>query len=108
MIATSKADGNIDASEHKKLFDAIEKVALSADDKATVFDLIGRDITIQEIADSVSSDEHKTEVYLSAYLSIEVDNHSERTFLNKLRMALNLPRGFPAYLEQQADQGVAT
>lgn len=108
MVAASKANGNIDASEHKKLSDAIEKVALSADHKAAVFDLMSRNITVQEIADSVSLDKHKAEVYLSAYLAIKLDNQSERTFLNNLEMALDLPRGFPAYLEQQADQGVAT
>ncbi len=106
MIAASKADGNIDAEEHKRIFDMIEKVDLDTNDKALVFDLMAREITIQEIADSVSLDDHKAEVYLSAYLAIEVDNQHERTFLNNLAIALDLPRGFPAYLEQQADQGV--
>ena len=31
---------------------------------------------------------------------------SERAFLNDLAIALALPKGFAAYLEQQADQGV--
>lgn len=106
MIAASKADGNIDAAEHKNLFEAIEKLNFDAHDKAAVFDAMARDITIEEIASSVSLDEHKAEVYLSAYLAIEVDSQLERTFLNKLAIALALPKGFPAYLEQQADQGV--
>ena len=107
MIAASKADGQIDAVEHKRLFDAIEKLNLSPEDKVAVFDAMGRDITVQEIADSVSLDEHKAEVYISAYLAIEVDDQQERAFLNNLAIALNLPKGFSAYLEQQADQGIA-
>jgi uncharacterized membrane protein YebE (DUF533 family) len=107
MIAASKADGNIDAVEHKRLSDAIEGAQLSASDKGAVFDLMARDIPVYEIANGVSQDEHKAQVYLSGYLAIEVDNHAERTFLNNLAMALDLPRGLPAYLEQQADQGVA-
>ena len=107
MIAASKADGQIDAVEHKRLFDSIEKLNLTPEDKAAVFDAMGRDITVQEIADSVSLDEHKAEVYISAYLAIEVDDQQERAFLNNLAKALSLPKGFPAYLEQQADQGIA-
>lgn len=107
MIAASKADGHIDALEHKRLFKAIEKLNFDNNDKVVVFDAMAREITIQEIADSVSLDEHKAEVYLSAYLAIDVDDQMERTFLNNLAIALDLPRGFPAYLEQQADQGVA-
>ena len=107
MIAASKADGQIDASEHKRLFETIEKLNLTAEDKAAVFDVMGRDISVQEIADSVRLDEHKAEVYISAYLAIEVDEQQERAFLNSLAIALNLPKGFPAYLEQQADQGIA-
>jgi uncharacterized membrane protein YebE (DUF533 family) len=106
MVAASKADGNVDSLEHKRLFEAIEKLELSASEKGAAFDLMSREISIQEIACSVSLDEHKAEVYLSAYLGIEVDSQSERTFLNQLAMALDLPKGFPAYLEQQADLGV--
>lgn len=107
MIAAAKADGQIDATEHQRLFDAIEKLNFTAEDKAAVFDAMGRDITVQEIADLVSLDEQKAEVYISAYLAIEVDDQQERAFLNNLAFALNLPKGFPAYLEQQADQGIA-
>lgn len=106
MIAASKADGNMDSVEHKRLFDAIEKLELSPSEKGSVFDLISRDIPIEEIASAVHLDEHKAEVYLSAYLAIEVDDQSERAFLNNLARGLDLPKGFPAYLEQQADLGI--
>lgn len=107
MIAASKADDHFDSQEQKRMFEAIEQIGLSDEDKATVFDLMGRDISINEIVQSVTLDEHKAEVYLAAYLAIEVDDQRERTFLNNLAIGLNLPKGLPAYLEQQADQGVA-
>jgi uncharacterized membrane protein YebE (DUF533 family) len=107
MIAASKADGNIDAVEHKRLFDAIEGAQLSANEKGAVFDLMARDIPIQEITAGISQDHHKAEVYLAGYLAIDVDNQAERTFLNNLAIGLDLQRGLSAYLEQQADQGIA-
>ncbi len=96
-----------EAIEHKRLFDTIEKLNLTPEDKVVVFTLMVRVVSVQEIADSVSLDEHKAEVYISAYLAIEVDDQQERTFLNNLSIAMNLPKGFPAYLEQQADLGIA-
>lgn len=107
MIAASKSDGQIDAEEHKRLFAAIERLNFDAHQKAAVFDAMAAGISIQEIASSVNIVEHKAEVYLAAYLAIDVDEQAERVFLNNLASGLDLPRGFPAYLEQQADQGVA-
>ncbi len=107
MIAASKADGNIDTFEQKQLFKAIDQLGISDEEKSFVFDAMSRDITVQEIADSVTLDEHKADVYLAAYMAIEVDHQLERTFLNNLAIALDLPKGFAAYLEQQADQGIA-
>lgn len=106
MIAASKADGNIDAAEHQRLFDSIEQLKLSSEEKSTVFGWLGQEITVPEIVAAVSSAEQKAEVYLAAYLAIEVDDQRERAFLNNLAIALELPQGFPAYLEQQADSGI--
>lgn len=108
MIAASKADGNLDAQEHQNLFNAIDKLNLSVEDKTKVFEFMSRDVTIDEIVSAVSLEEHKAEVYLSAYLAIEVDDQLERTFLNELALALALPSGLQSYLERQADQGVIT
>lgn len=52
------------------------------------------------------NDEEKAERYLAAYLTITIDDQNERAFLNDLAVVLTLPKGFAAYLEQQADQGV--
>ena len=39
------------------------------------------------------------EVYISAYLAIEVDAQKERTFLNNLAIALDLPKGLQTPLK---------
>jgi uncharacterized membrane protein YebE (DUF533 family) len=80
---------------------------LNSEQKGQLFSLMAADISVQELADSVRSEEARAEVYLAAYLAIEVDDQSERAFLNDLTLALKLPRGLAAYLEQQADQGVS-
>lgn len=107
MIAASKADGQIDAVEQKRLLAAVEKLNLDSEQKGQLFGLMAADISVQEIAASVETEEARAEVYLAAYLAIEVDDQRERAFLNDLSLALKLPRGLAAYLEQQADQGVS-
>ncbi len=108
MVAATKADGAIDGEEHRRLFEAVEKLGLSSAEKATVFDLFNQDFSAQDIAALVHQDEHKAEVYLAAYLAIEVDDARERQFLDDLSLALALPSGFSSYLEQQAKLGVET
>jgi uncharacterized membrane protein YebE (DUF533 family) len=107
MIAASKADGQIDAVEQKRLLATVEKLNLDSEQKGQLFGLMAADISVQEIAASVETEEARAEVYLAAYLAIEVDDQRERAFLNDLSLALKLPRGLAAYLEQQADQGVS-
>lgn len=108
MIAAAKADGQIDAQEQQRLHSAVQDLNLSAEQQGHLFALMAADISVQEIGASVKSEEARAEVYLAAYLAIEVDDQRERAFLNDLSSALKLPRGLAAYLEQQADQGVST
>ena len=106
MISAAKADGHLDAIEQKNIFEAVDKMQLSDADKSAVFDAMSRDISVYELAKDVKADEHKAEVYLSAFLAIEVDEQRERDYLVSLATALDLPKGLPAYLEQQAVEGI--
>ncbi len=108
MIAASKADGQIDASEQKKLMSAVDELNLNDAQKGQLFTLMAADISVQELAESVRTEEARAEVYLAAYLAIEVDDQRERAFLNDLSLALKLPRGLAAYLEEQADKGIVS
>ena len=106
MISAAKSDGVLDSDEQKNIFDSIEKMQLNPEEKAAMFDAISRDIPVHELAAEVSQDDEKAQVYLYAYLAIEVDNQQERQYLDSLATALSLPEGFPAYLEQQANNGI--
>ena len=105
MIAAAKSDGHIDASEQQHIFDAVEKMNLPSDEKATVFDSMTRDISVHELAASVTSIDHKAEVYLSSFLAIDPDHPKEREYLDDLAIALKLPKGLPEHLENQALAG---
>jgi uncharacterized membrane protein YebE (DUF533 family) len=104
MIAAAKADGHIDAEEQRKIFDAIQKMELSAEMKGVVFDLLQQDISVQEIASGIDDMAQKSELYLASYLVIDPDQMSERIHLVNLAEALDLPIGLTKQLEAEAKQ----
>lgn len=107
MIAAAKADGHIDSQEQKRIFDAVDKLDLSAEHKATVFDCLRKDITVQELTQNMHSTEMKAEIYLASCLVIDPDHPAERAHLDDLGQALNLPQELLQQLEWQAQQAYA-
>jgi len=107
MIAAARADGHIDAREQQRIFQAVEKMDLSSEDKGMVFDSLQKDISIQELASGISSMELKAEIYLASCLVINPDHPAEREHLDKLGSALALPKELLQQLELQAHQAVA-
>ena len=102
MIAAAKADGHIDQDEQKRIFEAVEQMGLSSEDKGLMFDLLNTPISINEIANSVSSLEQKSEIYLASCLVCGADHQDERRYLDKLALALDLPHDLTINLEAQA------
>lgn len=106
MIASAKADGHIDSNEQKNIFDAVESMALPADQKGLVFDLLSNPISAMDIAQGISNDEQKTEVYLVSCMVGDIDHPAERKHLDDLAMVLNLPKELKQSIEAQATQGL--
>jgi uncharacterized membrane protein YebE (DUF533 family) len=59
MIAAAKADGHIDVTEQQNIFKAVERMGLSTEMKATIFELLSQQIPIDELARGVDSLEQK-------------------------------------------------
>lgn len=104
MIASSKADGHIDAEEQKKIFEAVAKMELPPEVKGIVFDFMSNPISIQEIVDGVSTMEEKTEIYFASCLVGDMTHPAERIHLNELANALGLPNPLVENIEVEANQ----
>lgn len=107
MIAAARADGEIDAAEQQRIFDAVERMDMSAEEKGTVFDLLRQPIPLVELVEGVDTIEQKTEVYLASCLVINADHPAELAHLNRLALTLELPEGLAQQLRLQADQAIA-
>lgn len=104
MIAAAKADGHTDAQEQQYIFQAVEKMNLSAEEKGIVFDSLQKDISIHELVNGIDSLEIKTEIYLASCLVIDLDQPSERKHLDELGLALALPKELLQQIEWQAEE----
>ncbi len=107
MIAAAKADGHIDSDEQSRIFAAVDRMELSAEHKALIFDCLHQDISVQQLAREVHNLELKTEVYLASCLVINIDHGAERAHLDALGRALGLPVELCRELETQAQQAYA-
>lgn len=107
MIGAARADGLIDATEHKRIFDTVFEMNLDSETKALVLDLVRQPVTIREIAAGAETVEQKTEVYLVSCMIIDIDHPGERDWLNNLAYALGLPPELAAQLEHQVDEQLA-
>lgn len=106
MIAAAKADGHLDQQEQKRIHDFVEKMALPAETRGTIFDLLQREISIEELLDPAASLEQKSEIYLASCLVIDIDHPQERKHLQRLAGTFQLPPGLPEQLENEARQAL--
>ena len=102
MIAAAKSDGKIDSKENRKLHEAIMKAKLGAAETDLVFDLLESHIDLDQLAEAIVHEDHKAQVYLAAFLAIEVDQDAEREFLDSLAAKLGLNPAFARFLEHEA------
>jgi uncharacterized membrane protein YebE (DUF533 family) len=104
MVAAAKADGHIDAAERGRIFEAVERSTLDAEQKGFVFTLLTQDITVEQIAASAAGQEQATQIWLAARMVLELDHAAERAFLDALGARLALPAELVAQLERQVQE----
>ena len=80
---------------------------LSSQIKATLFDLLGKEINVEEITCGVHDVGQRSELFLAACLVINPDHPSEQLFLDRLSQTLALPDDLKQQLKMQAQQAIS-
>lgn len=104
MIATAKADGHIDSDEQQKIFQAIARMDLSSEMKATVFDLLNHPISLEDIVRGVHDIGQKSELFLAACLVVDPEAPSVKLHLDQMAKALVLPEDLKHQIIWQAKE----
>jgi uncharacterized membrane protein YebE (DUF533 family) len=98
MISAAKADGHVDATEQANIFAQMDKMQLDADDKAFVIDELRKPLDIDAVARAARTPEEAAEIYVASLLAVDVDNASERGYLDMLAAQLKLDPKLVAHL----------
>jgi uncharacterized membrane protein YebE (DUF533 family) len=102
MIGAAKADGHVDAEESRRIFEAVERSGLGAEEKAAIFQAMNAPSDPATIAAAAATPEQAAELWLAARLAATPDHPAERAYLDALAHRLNLDPGLRAALESQA------
>ena len=90
MISAAKADGQIDAEEKTRIFQRLEAMPLSAEEKAFVFDELSSPLDIDAVASRADTPEHASEIYAASLVAMKPDTPAERAYLDALAYKLKL------------------
>ena len=98
MIAAAKSDGHVDATEQANIFAQMDKLDLSAEEKAFVLDELRKPLDVDAVAQGARTPEQAAEIYVASLLAIDVDNPAERGYLAMLAARLELDEKLVAHL----------
>jgi uncharacterized membrane protein YebE (DUF533 family) len=100
MISAAKSDGHVDAEEQARIFGEMDKLSLSAEDKAFVMDELRARLDVDAVADAAETPEEAAEIYAASLLAIDADNAAERGYLSMLAARLKLDDALVAHLHR--------
>jgi uncharacterized membrane protein YebE (DUF533 family) len=112
MIAAAASDGHMDSDEQSRVFDEAQKLNLSPQEKAALFDELRRPLNMQQLVAAVDSPELAVEVYAASLVAIDESREEGATYLRALALALELPPQLVSSLHEQVaaagDEGAAS
>lgn len=103
MISAAAADGHMDADEHARIIAETQRLDLSPDEKATLFDELRQPLRMDEIVARVGDPETAIEVYVAAAIAVDQDRLEGREYLRELAAALELPAELVRSLDVQTE-----
>lgn len=102
MIAAANADGHIDESERQRIYDQVEHLELTTQDKASLFDELRKPLSLEQLVATVPNSEMAVEVYAASVLAIDEQQPAAQEYLNELAFAMMIPRELVAAVHEQA------
>jgi uncharacterized membrane protein YebE (DUF533 family) len=102
MIAAARADGQLDETERRALFEHVTRLGLPEAERAELFAALERPVEIPTLVAAATTQERAVEIYTASLLTIEVDTAAERGYLAMLAAALGLPDALVTQIHREA------
>ncbi len=106
MIAAAKADGHINKKEIEIIHEQINTLGLSKDVADVLEDEISKPLDVKEIAALAENQAIASEIYLVSAVVTDKENSMERSYLETLAKAMQLPDDLIAHLEAAKEDQV--
>ncbi len=103
MIASAYSDGHIDSDEQNRIFAEVERMKLSNEEKALLFDELRNPLSMQDLIRAVPSQEAAVEVYAASLVAIDETTADGQLYLRSLAAALSLPDELVVSMYEQAE-----
>ena len=103
MIAAAYSDGHIDSAEQNRIFAEVERMRLSNEEKALLFDELRNPLSMQDLIKAVPSQEAAVEVYAASLVAIDETTADGQLYLRSLAAALSLPDELVVSMYEQAE-----
>jgi len=100
MVAAAHADGHIDQTERMRIFDQVDSMDLSTEDKSSLFDEMRNPMDIEQLVAEVPCSEAAAEVYAISALALNLSESDSRIYLDKLARLLCIPSQLQHALEE--------
>ncbi|WP_100655602.1 tellurite resistance TerB family protein [Alteromonas flava] len=104
MIAAAYADGHIDDAERNHIFEQVETLDLSVEEKATLFDELRKPMTLPALVAAVPDAQTGIEVYAASASAIDLGQPASAEYLDALARQLCIPNALVSNIHQQLQQ----
>ena len=104
MIAAAKADGQVDAAEHQRIFGKINTLSLSAEEKAFLLEEFARPLDLDAVVASAKTPELGLELYTASRLVIAEASPAEGAYLQLLAARLGVQPALAAQVDRAAHE----
>ena len=99
MITAARADGHVDDAEMAMITQQITNLGLEQDVTRFLLSEMSKPVDVARIAALADSPETAAELYIASAMVIDMDDAEERTYLDKLAVAMNLDAQLVLQLE---------
>ncbi|WP_100641902.1 tellurite resistance TerB family protein [Alteromonas facilis] len=101
MIAAAYADGHIDEAERARIFQQVDTMDLSVEEKATLFDELRKPLKMPALIAAVPDAQTGIEVYAASVSAIDLEQPASKEYLQQLASQLCLPKELVGHIHQQ-------
>lgn len=101
MISAAHSDGHIDDNERSRIFQQVDNMDLSVEDKATLFDEMRRPLNMQSLVAQVPNAQTGIEVYAASASALDLNQHNSQEYLQALASQLCIPSELSSSIHQQ-------